>query len=79
MRCFIYKGVKKADTYLYVAKQDEFSQVPDDLLAMLGTLTLVMPLDLSNDQKLAQADPKQVLQQLSQQGYYLQLPPSDLF
>jgi uncharacterized protein YcgL (UPF0745 family) len=37
-----------------------------------------MTLELTPDRTLARADPEQVRQQLETQGYYLQLPPSDI-
>ena len=75
MRCAIYKGLKKVDSYLYVLKKDEFSDVPQQLLDMLGQLEFVMELDLSARQTLAQADPKIVIESMRQQGYYFQIPP----
>lgn len=78
MECAIYRSNKKADTYLYVQKEGDFSRVPSDLLRLLGELQFVMTLDLTPNRTLAQVDPAQVRQQLETQGYYLQLPPSDL-
>ena len=75
MHCAIYKGKKRPDDYLYVENEDDFSRVPQDLLNMMGTLSLVISLELSTDRQLAQADVTQVMQQLSEQGYYLQIPP----
>ena len=45
---------------------------------MLGTLELVLTLELDARRTLAQADPHEVRRQLLEQGYYLQLPPGDL-
>ena len=75
MQCAIYKSNKKADTYLYVQEEGNFSRVPQDLLSLLGRLDLVMTLALTPDRMLARADPDQVRQQLETRGYYLQLPP----
>lgn len=76
MRCVIYKGERKRDTYLYVEREDEFARVPPALLAMLGRLQRVMSLELVEGRSLAQADAEQVRQSLMQQGYYLQMPPA---
>lgn len=75
MNCAIYKGTKKTDHYLYIKKEDEFSQVPEALMNLLGDLQLVISLELSADRKLAQADVLQVMQQIEEQGYYFQMPP----
>lgn len=75
MHCVVYKSLKKYDAYLFVEKEGEFDRVPETLLSLLGKLELVMPLELDENRSLAQADPKQVIESLQEQGYYLQLPP----
>ena len=75
MHCTIYKGKKRPDDYLYVEKEDDFTRVPQALLDIMGELHLVINLELSAGRQLAQADVTQVMQQLSEQGYYLQIPP----
>lgn len=74
MQCFVYKSTKRDDSYLFVVREDDFSRVPESLLALLGDLTLVMQLDLASRQKLASADVHTVRQQLSEVGFYLQMP-----
>jgi len=71
--CAIYRSQKKLDSYLYIAKKDDMSEIPQRLLDMLGALEFVMELDLSQRRTLAQADPLAVSAALLQQGYYLQL------
>lgn len=78
MKCAIYKGNRKQDTYLYIEREDDFARVPEALLRMLGTLEFVMALELTEGRTLAQADPEQVRQLLARQGYYLQMPPQEL-
>ena len=46
MQCAIYKGRRKAETYIYIECADDFSRVPQALLDMLGQLELIMELDL---------------------------------
>ena len=75
MHCTIYKGDRKADTYLYVEYEGDFSRVPDSLLRLLGNLELVMTLELHPERTLARADPEQVREHLRSQGFYLQMPP----
>lgn len=73
--CSIYRSEKKADSYLYVERENDFTRVPQALLDMLGTLTCVMSLELHPQRKLAQVDVVHVMQHLKEQGYYLQMPP----
>ena len=77
MKCVIYKGDRKQDTYLYIEREGDFSRVPEALLKMLGMLEWVMALELTPGRTLVQADPEQVRRQLKEQGYYLQMPPQD--
>ena len=76
MHCAIYKGPKKIDHYLYVEQENDFSRVPQALLDLLGTLELVMTLELGAERKLAQVDIEEVRQALQNQGYFFQMPPS---
>jgi len=75
MLCTIYKSSKKAQTYLFVNKRNDFSEVPEALMSVFGTPTLVTVLNLADKSKLAMADIETVKEKLADQGYYLQLPP----
>ena len=76
MKCVVYKGSRKPDAYLYIQRKGDFSQVPESLLGLMGTLQLVISFDLTANSTLAQASVKEVLEQLRDRGFYLQLPPS---
>ncbi|QDX30020.1 YcgL domain-containing protein [Dickeya poaceiphila] len=75
MYCVIYRSSKRDQTYLYVEKKDDFSRVPAELMKSFGLPHLVMLLPLDGSKKLASADIDKVKQLLSEQGFYLQLPP----
>ncbi|MDT0604565.1 YcgL domain-containing protein [Thalassotalea castellviae] len=75
MLCVIYKSPKKAQTYLFIKQRDKFEDVPEALMAMFGTPTLVTIINLDNKDKLALADINKVRENLNNQGFYLQLPP----
>ena len=75
MLCTIYKSSKKAQTYLFVNKRDEFSDVPDALMTVFGKPTLVTVMNLAQKEKLALADITKVKESLLDKGCYLQLPP----
>lgn len=74
MQCAIYKSRRKADTYLYVAVRDDFSRIPEALLKLIGVLEHVMDLDLRPERKLALEDTAEVLQNLEERGWHLQMP-----
>ncbi len=71
----VYKSKNKADTYLYIEKRDDFSKVPEPLLATFGQPVYVMMFNLANKDKLALADIDKVRHELGDKGFYLQLPP----
>ncbi|GHA09424.1 YcgL domain-containing protein [Oceanisphaera arctica] len=75
MLCVVYKSPKKAETYLFVERRDDFSRVPSPLLDTFGTPRLSMIINLATKTHLAQADLTKVRLALKTQGYYLQLPP----
>jgi len=75
--CTVYKSSKKLDTYLYVEKTDDFSKVPEQLRKLLGTLSLVMTFDLDQRKVLGGADLAKVKAELTENGFYLQLPPPE--
>ena len=75
MLCAIYKSSKKDQTYLFVKTRDDFSSVPEPLMATFGTPNLVMLINLATKTKLGFADLEKVRNSLLAQGYYLQLPP----
>lgn len=77
MLSWIYKGAKKPNTYLYIDRKDNFERVPAPVLSLMGDLSLVVEVDLSCREKLAQADINEVMNKLSEQGFYIQMPPGD--
>lgn len=78
MLCYVYKGDKRDDHYLYLDSQVEDAEVPEALLSMLGNLSKVIHFDLNADRQLPQADPEQVMKDIREQGFYLQMPKKDM-
>ncbi|SFU68341.1 YcgL domain-containing protein [Xenorhabdus koppenhoeferi] len=75
MICVIYRSLKRDQTYLYIAKKDDFSRVPEELLKTFGQPQYSMMISLSDRKKLANADIEKVKAALVEQGFYLQVPP----
>ncbi len=71
----VYKSIRKSQTYLFIAKRDDFSPVPDPLLSQFGPPQLVTVLNLKDDTKMAFAEADKVLKAIVSNGFYLQLPP----
>ena len=77
MLCSVYKSSKKAQTYLFVNKRDDFSAVPEALMKMFGKPVMVTVLNLATKVKLGFSDLDKVKENLLEQGYYLQLTPQE--
>jgi uncharacterized protein YcgL (UPF0745 family) len=73
--CKVYRSDKKAETYLYLAQDLAFDDLPAELRQAFGEPAFVMQLKLNAERRLARVDAGQVLEQLETHGYYLQLPP----
>jgi uncharacterized protein YcgL (UPF0745 family) len=73
MLCHIYRSNRKFDTYLYLVEKDDFSVVPDDLLRIFGEPEFSFSFDLHPERKLAREEAGEVLENLQEQGYHLQL------
>ena len=76
MHAYVYKSRLKPDTYVYVPRRDDFIALPAPLLTSLGTLAFVLDVALDAQRRLAQADPEKVRSEMSERGFYLQVPPS---
>lgn len=78
LRCWVYKGARRGQTYLYLAEENGFDAAPKALIEKMGELVLVMELELFPGRKLARANAAEVMRSLERKGYYLQLPPADM-
>ncbi|MGB1579876.1 MAG: YcgL domain-containing protein [Nevskiales bacterium] len=75
MDCVVYRCGKQAEMYLYVRAGFALEDLPPVLAKRVGVLSEVMSLTLSKERKLARVDVKSVMQALTEQGFYLQMPP----
>ncbi|GIU14419.1 YcgL domain-containing protein [Shewanella sp. MBTL60-007] len=75
MICAVYKSLRKAESYLFVEKRNDFERVPEALMEMFGEPQLVMMLPIDKREHLGFADIKKVRSELKEKGFYLQLPP----
>lgn len=75
MQCFVYKSLRKAETYVYLRAADSFDVLPAEIFEQLGNLAFVIEIDLSPTRKLARENVEEVMVNLTAQGYHLQFPP----
>ena len=75
----IFKGDKKEEMYLYVDQKKGLQKVPEDLLASFGRIESVMVLPMTQDKKLARVKASDVLEGISKEGYFLQMPKTLIY
>ncbi|MEO0435298.1 MAG: YcgL domain-containing protein [Pseudomonadota bacterium] len=72
--CEVFRSPRKEGMYLYVAKTDGLSRVPEALLKSFGAPQPALSFVLDQARTLANADPQDVRERLQADGYYLQMP-----
>jgi len=81
MHCYVYKGDKKDDHYLFLGQEFNLEALPNGfpnaILGLMGDLSLVIDFELEPSRNLPQADAEQVIADIQSQGFYLQMPKQD--
>ncbi|HPE59933.1 MAG TPA: YcgL domain-containing protein [Thiolinea sp.] len=75
MHCYVYRSGNKPSTYLFLPEKDDFSRVPPSLIELFGEAIFSFEFELTAERRLMQADPIQVMSNMDQNGFFLQLPP----
>lgn len=75
MHAYVYKSLRKADTYVFLAARDDFARLPEPVRGQLGALRFVLELELTPGRRLANSDPGVVRTHLSERGFHIQFPP----
>ena len=73
--CSIYKHPKKDEMYLYIKKDFVLDKLPPELTAQFTNPIFVMDLLLTHDRILARENIETVIENISNKGFHLQLPP----
>lgn len=76
MNCFVYRSNKKTGLYLYLKEKDNFDDVPESLIKILGDMDFSFEFDLAKKRKLVRAEASEVLRLMEENGYFLQMPPA---
>ena len=77
MKCSVVRSSMKDFTYIYLLEGQGFDDLPVSLKKVFGDPEFVMDLELSPDRKLAYEDVTEVMNNLSEKGYHLQMPPQE--
>jgi uncharacterized protein YcgL (UPF0745 family) len=75
MLCQVFRSPKRSEMYLYVERREGLARVPEALLSRFGEPAPVMLVNLDGSRKLARVDADRVVEQIREQGYFLQMPP----
>jgi len=75
MQAFVYKSLRKAETFVYLASLDDFESIPETLRGGLGELQFVLEVALTPERKLARQDAEVVRRNLQAHGCHIQFPP----
>ena len=78
MHAYVYKSLRKQETYLYLREKDAFGLVPEALRAPLGALAFVLDVALVPGRRLARVEADVVRANLEALGYHVQSPPDVL-
>ena len=76
MQAYVYKSLRKDDSYVFLAARDDFGRLPGPVREQLGTLQFVLEVALDPQRRLARGDAATVMESLATRGFHLQLPPS---
>nr|CAA6830749.1 MAG: Unknown protein [uncultured Thiotrichaceae bacterium] len=77
MQCYIYRSKHRHQTYLFLPKKGDFSEVPESLVKLFGEAEFSFTFELNDTRKLMLADSAEVLRNINENGFFLQLPPGD--
>lgn len=72
----IFRSSRKEEMYLYVEKAKGLEDVPEVLMKQFGEPESVMTILLDPARKLARANTAEVMQNIEDKGFYLQMPPT---
>lgn len=74
MQCYIYRSSVKEGLYVYLAEENGLEKLPPVVMKQLGEPEFSMILELQADRKLGQEDTQTVMDNLSTQGFHVQMP-----
>lgn len=74
MQCFVYRSPRRENTFLYLKDKDDFSVIPDALIRVFGQPEYSFEFELSKDRKMVKENPEEVITNLKDRGFHLQMP-----
>lgn len=79
MWCYIYRSIKKENSYLYIGAENDFSNVPEVLMNVFGEPIFVMKILLDGKRKFVAGTSQEIEDKIKQDGFFLQMLNDDDF
>ena len=77
VECHVYRSKYKKGMYIYLTEKDDFESIPEELRRRVGTLEFSFSFTLEESRKLMRYDTQEVIKQLQDSGFFLQMPPPE--
>lgn len=74
IECVVYKSLKKDETYVFIPTETPLSDLPNELMTVLGQTEMVMTLNLTPEKKMARGNASEIMISIEKQGFHLQMP-----
>ena len=73
IECAVYRSSKRDETYVFIPTASPLSDLPKEVLKMLGQAELVMTLNLTPEKKMARGNADEIMKSIDTQGFHLQM------
>jgi len=77
MQCHIYRSPRKPNSYLYLPDKNDISALSDEFFKLFGEPEFSFSFELTADREMPQADAAEVIKNIQEKGYYLQISNDD--
>lgn len=74
IECVIYRSIKKDETYIFMPTTTQLSELPAELIKVLGQAEMVMTITLTPEKKMARGTAEEIIKSIHRQGFHLQMP-----
>jgi uncharacterized protein YcgL (UPF0745 family) len=76
MSCFVYRSKRNNEMYLYLPEKEQFGNVPESLMKLLGEVEFSFEFVLDIERKLLRYQSAEVMRNILDNGFFLQMPPN---
>ena len=73
IECSVYRSSKRDETYVFIPTETPLSDLPIEVLKMLGQAEMVMTLNLTPEKKMARGKADEIMKSIDTQGFHLQM------